>query len=1042
MGRKKRPGTRQPEERAANQVHRQLELLKYLGGRDRRNRPSGEGLRIDILLLPDLLIDFHQYNLSESRNVCAVGGRAARLACALLHLASDDDATFGVHLLAKTGPLGYELLRQQFDVGESKRSALLCFDTVNVRKGEPRCAILQARGGSPESGAPVRDMELSREDLHREPIPSVLDRVSSIYFSSITTPDFEGLFSGIKDRMDPARQVLFLDITRGAKHGPHHLRRCLEMLRSKEELPVKLFVNDEMQKHLLEAAGKHRLSQLCHEEEIAIVRYGRQGLRYLDERGKIPAKWDGVPLDFSQDGIPERFKAGVLLAASLYRRVELPPEKGDPNAQTLKDLADEWHEHGNPWQTILEYGVRVASAEPDQAGGHATMRSVVKGCPDHDCSDFEGIGSGEAIKTRYEDSCHGRILIVDNDTMSPYIARLAALRRLDAVADLKLARCNLNLPRCEDCPASKDTGAGAAVMIDLDGTLMDSTAERNRGLAVALEQLSSVAQWPPSYPVDRDVSTEVGFFSRYVYDNWELFRNCKFGDFRQEWNHPGWYAMYILLLTQEQWYARIKQATKEPRLRHPLHEAEWIRHLAEEYHRALNDYQADIEKAREAFRKVPLLPFKEARDLLRSLIKCGFDIYIVSEGQPEAQLDKIHRTGLDEFFDRRRVLTTGDAASPEDEIEALRREETQLRRRKSELLRQRGVCVSQRATLSVLELAVEQTKCTAKRELTRQNRKLGRRYRRIERRLDDVGRYLRLAEFARLVLKRMSAKSGPPFYAAVVRAILRDRENPLRVLTSFRQLMEPLPPDKRVKIKFAMVGDRAKKDIAPPVELLGPTNVLTIRLASGKYHDERADDSSSLLVAQTLAQVKLLLLCRETWCRDDVVRVRCPDDPPIFDWTVHTAEREYFPKWEDESDRGVGINWINRALAMPGDQYHVVPNICAGILAEYIQRSPDCLQDILGEYLKPVTDLEEVRKRLRRLCRLVETGILERVEARGYPEQCVKVICYDVERLRKPGRHGNPELQMGWEALRHLSKHQAAAVPEDVRKRIEEWGWR
>ena len=60
----------------------------------------------------------------------------------------------------------------------------------------------------------------------------------------------------------------------------------------------------------------------------------------------------------------------------------------------------------------------------------------------------------------------------------------------------------------------------------------------------------------------------------------------------------------------------------------------------------------------------------------------------------------------------------------------------------------------------------------------------------------------------------MSVKDGLPFYAAVVQAILRNPDNPLSVLTSFRKLMAPL--GKPRKIKFAIVGGIGSKDLFRP----------------------------------------------------------------------------------------------------------------------------------------------------------------------------------------------------------------------------------
>ena len=64
-----------------------------------------------------------------------------------------------------------------------------------------------------------------------------------------------------------------------------------------------------------------------------------------------------------------------------------------------------------------------------------------------------------------------------------------------------------------------------------------------------------------------------------------------------------------------------------------------------------------------AFSRVRLHPLKEARDLLTSLKQTGaFNLYIVSEGYPDTQWNKLCSIGLSKFFGQSHVLTTGDVA--------------------------------------------------------------------------------------------------------------------------------------------------------------------------------------------------------------------------------------------------------------------------------------------------------------------------------------------------------------------------------------------
>jgi hypothetical protein len=113
---------RTDRESVVEAIHTQLECLKYVGT-IRENTPTGEGTPVSILLMPDLVFDFRAYNLraQPARKVCAVGGRAARIACALLHLQDEDDATYHVHLLTETGNLGRLLLENEFTEAKSNR---------------------------------------------------------------------------------------------------------------------------------------------------------------------------------------------------------------------------------------------------------------------------------------------------------------------------------------------------------------------------------------------------------------------------------------------------------------------------------------------------------------------------------------------------------------------------------------------------------------------------------------------------------------------------------------------------------------------------------------------------------------------------------------------------------------------------------------------------------------------------------------------------------------------------------------------------------
>jgi len=72
-------------------------------GHESKGKPTGEGVPVDIVTLPDLLFDFGRCTSTTGGRPCSIGGRAALAACSLLHLLSREDHTFRCRLLTKTG---------------------------------------------------------------------------------------------------------------------------------------------------------------------------------------------------------------------------------------------------------------------------------------------------------------------------------------------------------------------------------------------------------------------------------------------------------------------------------------------------------------------------------------------------------------------------------------------------------------------------------------------------------------------------------------------------------------------------------------------------------------------------------------------------------------------------------------------------------------------------------------------------------------------------------------------------------------------------
>ena len=125
-------------------IQKQFELLKYIGGKDKKGQASGEGISIDIVLMPDLVLDIRKYNLDnpkKSQKCIAIGGRSGRVSCILAHLTELYDGIYRPHLVAKTGNLGKLLIENEFynkkDINDSRK----LISHIIERKGEPRVTV-------------------------------------------------------------------------------------------------------------------------------------------------------------------------------------------------------------------------------------------------------------------------------------------------------------------------------------------------------------------------------------------------------------------------------------------------------------------------------------------------------------------------------------------------------------------------------------------------------------------------------------------------------------------------------------------------------------------------------------------------------------------------------------------------------------------------------------------------------------------------------------------------------------------------------------
>ena len=1037
-------------------VHRQLECLKYIGGH-RNGEPTGQGIEIDIVLLPDLLLDFRAYNVrgQGTGETCAVGGRAARTACALLHLLSDEDGTFRVHLFTKTGNLGRLLLENEFHGTEAEQISSQCHEGVEVRRGEPRCAIWNKDGSPPTTKLQTRSSELRPQDLRKLSAQRIMRHARTVCLSSVNTPHFPGLFCEVLKNITGNEQGLFLD---AARARPKHLRKLLGLLGNLEiEDKTKLlgiFVPGDIAKQLTELSGATRLEAFCRSYHVPVIHYGAgDRVVYVGPDGQEPVE---VPCQagFRHEDIPERFKAGVLLASSVFRTLPLLKREAP---RLYKCLTSQWpQDKPAGWEHILHYGVCLATAG---TGGRTfcSLRPLVDAANPNGSDHFSVNRNLLPIEFETQGSADSSEMVLSH-TVPRKVATLAGLRRTSNLECKDLPLCdgrkNCGAEECQQTGRSLASPA-AAVLIDLDGTLMDSTEQRNRGLAVALADL---ARTEPKIPKpNKDIEARVDFFTQNVYDLWKLFKAMELGDFRQEWNHPGWYVTYIVFAENEElrcsildWWRRSGHGAEDRTLQWRLEEASWKQEFQDSYLRAADRYQDAIKKAQAAFAAARMHPLKEARDFLRSLQLTGaFSLYICSEGHPDVQWRKIRSTGLDEFFDRQHVLTTGEAAEPTRERQLLGEETRRLIRentRITEERRNRRNWLDQLAQVeNDVRIRIKDSQSLTDNVFEPEKERLRAVIRDLDVDLATIERRQRAAGFVDNLLTRMAHKVDI-FYAAAIRAILRGPRSPVDELRSFRRLVDASRPD--TTMKFAMVGDRQTNDIGPPTKLLTANRLLTIRLVSGTYAVREPVAQVRALwpkfIARTLAQAKAILLSKNAW--NDIA---CAGDPPIFNWRVDIHDRERLPTSPDEPvEPTVGLNHILCGMEMPAGDYPTISKICTAVVAEFLDGADAKIQkEILRPYIEPGGEGRAggtLTERVRVLCCIVRGGAAKDAGLWACAEAFVDRLSSDVERLLREIGAADPDTMAGLEALSRLAAECPSKARKEARKRLRKirhtWG--
>ena len=230
--------------------------------------------------------------------------------------------------------------------------------------------------------------------------------------------------------------------------------------------------------------------------------------------------------------------------------------------------------------------------------------------------------------------------------------------------------------------------ARLAMMFDLDATLFDSQAARERAGARAIMKM--LLKTEDGNRLDSDYSKRL-FVA--LYNRHDDFKAMGFPDFRQVWNSPQMYAAAAAIVRaggkngkpvrNSEELASILKSFEAPSS-NPLSDTGYAQLMANTINQIMNNgnYIKKINNAVQEYVDTGLVPYLDARrtlSIIRELL--GAECYIVTEGHDETQKQKITMLGLSEFFgEGDRVLSTGYAKAPWREAAGLGIERERLRK--------------------------------------------------------------------------------------------------------------------------------------------------------------------------------------------------------------------------------------------------------------------------------------------------------------------------------------------------------------------------
>ncbi len=376
-------------------------------------------------------------------------------------------------------------------------------------------------------------------------------------------------------------------------------------------------------------------------------------------------------------------------------------------------------------------------------------------------------------------------------------------------------------------------------------------------------------------------------YEELVYDEWRIYKEIGFGDFRQEWNNPYSYAVFLATLKykdDEAFIESLKNVMEEITNTKDKDERDekiskfinenYILKLIKEIFEEETDA---IATAREAFWKPRYEPYKEAKEFLQCVKDIGgVELYIVSEGHPATQWKKIQQMGLEDIFPQQKVLTTGSAGNPVKDIKDI---ETLIDQKKDEIKNEEMKLTKIKGTIDGAKESANKLRDTEKSEpyasiIEIYRRSLEKDERNPQKeKIEGLEKDEKRLKYMESMFDKFKEKRWEPFYSIVTYAVLDKPETPLRFLKSFDSIQSVQIGGGKIgastKVKLAIIGDRQKNDITPLTGLFGK-DVITIRFLTEKYAKGEnpsgvKEEGKPKYLVETLTQAKDILLRNETW---------------------------------------------------------------------------------------------------------------------------------------------------------------------------------